>query len=144
MDRKIYAIIVAGGTGTRMNARLPKQFLELGGTPILMRSIEQFVRACPDVHLVVVLPKDHIAYWEEYCLRMNCPYTQQIVEGGITRFHSVKNALRKVPDGAVVAVHDAVRPLVTVELISRLVEAMGQARAVIPVVPVVRVVILFH
>lgn len=135
MNSKFYAIIVAGGSGTRMGSRTPKQFLELGGKAILQRSIEKFIAAIPDVHIVTVLPKDYIGSWKNYCLNNGFPYPQVIVEGGITRFHSVKNALEKIPDGAVVAVHDGVRPLVTVDLIRALAQKIETERAVIPVVP---------
>lgn len=135
MMSKFYAIIVAGGSGTRMGTSTPKQFLELGGRAILQRSIEKFVSAVPDVHIVTVLPKDHIKTWKEYCLKVGFPVAQLIVEGGITRFHSVKNALERIPDEAVVAVHDGVRPLVTVDLIRSMYRMMETERAVVPVVP---------
>ena len=109
MERKIYVIIVAGGSGSRMGTSLPKQFLELGGKPILRLSIEVILEACPQARIITVLPDGHIRYWEDYCLKANFHVPQMIVQGGITRFHSVKNALAKVPEGALVAVHDAVR-----------------------------------
>ena len=135
MSSKFYAIIVAGGSGTRMGSSTPKQFLELGGRAILQRSIEKFISAVPDVRIVTVLPKDYIKTWKEYCLKVGFSFTQMIVEGGITRFHSVKNALEKIPEGAIVAVHDGVRPLVTEELIRSMLMMMESERAVIPVVP---------
>ncbi len=137
MGRKIYIIIVAGGSGSRMGASLPKQFLELDGVPILQRTIEKFVSAVPEAKIITVLPKSHIGTWKDMCIAnaLDCP--QVIVEGGITRFHSVQNALKKVPDGAIVMVHDGVRPLVSVGLIRSLVEKMQTERALVPVVPVV-------
>lgn len=137
MGRKIYIIIVAGGSGSRMGASLPKQFLELDGVPILQRTIEKFVSAVPEAKIITVLPKSHIGTWKDMCIAnaLDCP--QVIVEGGITRFHSVQNALKKVPDGAIVMVHDGVRPLVSVGLIKSLVEKMQTERALVPVVPVV-------
>lgn len=137
MGRKIYIIIVAGGSGSRMGASLPKQFLELDGVPILQRTIEKFVFAVPEAKIITVLPKSHIGTWKDMCIAnaLDCP--QVIVEGGITRFHSVQNALKKVPDGAIVMVHDGVRPLVSVGLIRSLVEKMQTERALVPVVPVV-------
>ena len=118
-----------------MGASVPKQFLELEGKPILRLTIERFLEAEPDVHVITVLPQAHIAWWRQYCVAagFNCP--QRLVEGGFTRFHSVKNALEHVPDGAIVAVHDAVRPLVSVALLRRLFAAASDAPAVIPVVP---------
>ena len=134
-DRKKYVVIMAAGHGTRMGAAVPKQFLELEGKPVLQLTIEKFVYACPDITVITVLPKEYIGYWKEYCARANCFYPQILVEGGITRFHSVRNALKKVPDGAVVAIQDGVRPLVSQELISSMFERMSSCRALIPVLP---------
>ncbi len=136
MERKIFAIIVAGGSGTRMGTSVPKQFLELDGRPILRHTIEKFITAIPTVHIVTVLPHEHIEFWRGYCAsnNFNCP--QMIVEGGFTRFHSVKSALSKIPDDAIVAVHDGVRPFVSVELIRRMVEGMEIERNLIPVIQV--------
>lgn len=132
-------IVMAAGSGVRMGADMPKQFLDLGGKPVLRRTIEAFLDACPGIKVITVLPKDHIAYWKEYCLSSEFYCPQTIVAGGITRFHSVRNALAKVPDGAVVAIHDGVRPLLSRELIRSMFERMqgGRCRALIPVVPTV-------
>ena len=137
MDKKIYAVIMAAGSGTRMGSELPKQFLPLGGIPILRRTIERFTRACPQARIVTVLPKDSIPWWKEYCAAhfSHCP--QILVEGGITRFHSVRNALAKIPDGAVAAIQDGVRPLVSEGLIREMLSRMDRVRALIPVVPMV-------
>ncbi|MDO5442146.1 MAG: 2-C-methyl-D-erythritol 4-phosphate cytidylyltransferase [Bacteroidia bacterium] len=126
---------MAAGHGTRMGTALPKQFLELGGRPILQMTIEQFVIACPDIRIITVLPKEYIQGWKNFCIQYNFIYPQILVEGGITRFHSVKNALAKVPDGAVVAIQDGVRPLVSPELIRRMFERMSSCHALIPVLP---------
>ena len=131
-----YLVVVAGGSGTRMGAAMPKQFLQLEGRPILLRTLERFVEAVPDIHIVTVLPKDHIEYWKELCIRYSFTVPQRLVAGGITRFHSVKNALSKVPAGALVAVHDGVRPLVSVALIREMFGRMDRCRALIPVTPV--------
>ena len=135
MERKKYLVVTAGGSGTRMGSDLPKQFLELGGRAVLQRTIEQFLEACPGIKVVTVLPEAHMAWWRQYCRdrNFNCP--QRLVPGGFTRFHSVKNALEYVPDGAIVAVHDAVRPLLSVDLIRTMFERMDTVRALIPVVP---------
>ena len=118
-----------------MGADIPKQFLLLEGKPILRLTIERFMEAVPDLHVITVLPEAHISWWRQYCVKegFNCP--QKLVEGGFTRFHSVKNALAHVPDGALVAVHDAVRPLISVEKIRQLFAAAEDAPAVIPVTP---------
>jgi 2-C-methyl-D-erythritol 4-phosphate cytidylyltransferase len=137
VDKKIYAVIMAAGSGTRMGGEMPKQFLPLGGIPILRRTIERFTRACPDSRIVTVLPKDSIPWWKEYCSAHFSHCTQLLVEGGITRFHSVRNALAKIPDGVVVAVQDGVRPLVSEDLIRRMAARMDEVRALIPVVPMV-------
>ncbi len=136
MERKKYVIFTAGGSGTRMKSAEPKQFLLLDGLPVLHRSILAFVDACPDVKVVTVLPREHISLWEDLCTKYPLNVPQRIVEGGITRFHSVKNALAKVPDGVVVAVHDGVRPLVSGALIKEMFSQMRSCRALIPVLPV--------
>jgi len=137
MKRKTYGIFVAGGSGTRMGSDIPKQFLELDGVPILQRTISRFVDAFPDIHVVTVLPAACMDLWKSLCIRKDFNVPQQLVAGGITRFHSVRNALEKVPDDAVVMIHDGVRPFVTRAMLERLLDAAGPGRAVIPVVPVV-------
>lgn len=137
MDRKIYVIVMAAGSGTRMGADKPKQYLELAGKPILRRTIERFHHTLPDARIVTVLPADGIAYWRQWCMDNDFHVPQILVAGGITRFHSVRNALARVPDGAVVAVHDGVRPLVSSELIISMLERMESCRALIPVTPMV-------
>ncbi len=131
-----YLIAVAGGSGTRMHADVPKQFIEIREKAILQRSIEKFVSACPGIKVVTVLPEAHIPYWKQYCLSRNFSYPQMLVKGGITRFHSVRNALEKIPDGAFVAIHDGVRPLLSEAMIRRMFTEMRDKDALIPVVPV--------
>ena len=104
---------MAAGSGSRMGAELPKQFLEIDGKAILQKTIEVFRDALPGIKVITVLPEAYIDYWKDYCLKRNFICPQVLVKGGITRFHSVKNALERVPEGALVAVHDGVRPLVT-------------------------------
>ena len=136
MERKKFVIVTAGGTGTRMGASVPKQFLELKGKPILRLTIEKFLEAEPGIHVITVLPEAHVATWREYCIKadFNCP--QRLVKGGFTRFHSVKNALEYVPEGALVAVQDGVRPLLSVEKIRTLFAAAENVPALVPVLPV--------
>ena len=81
MDREIYVIMVAGGSGSRMGANIPKQFLELGGRPILRRSIELMTTALPKAKIITVLPQEYIPYWEDYCLRSNFSVPQMVVKG---------------------------------------------------------------
>lgn len=131
-----YFIFACGGSGTRMGASVPKQFLRIGGKTILQISIERVLEAVPDAHVVLALPGQYREFWLEECEKSNLYIRQSIVDGGITRFHSVKNALEKVPDDAIVAVHDAVRPFAGVQLIRDLFARAENADAVIPVVPV--------
>lgn len=135
MERNIYVVMMAGGSGLRMGADKPKQFIALGNKPILKCTIEKFIKACPGIKVITVLPKDYLQVWKDYCISSGFIYPQALVEGGITRFHSVKNALAKVPDGAIVAIHDGVRPLLSTSLIKTLIAQMKTARAVIPIVP---------
>ncbi|MCQ2118445.1 MAG: 2-C-methyl-D-erythritol 4-phosphate cytidylyltransferase [Bacteroidales bacterium] len=130
-------VVMAAGSGTRMGASVPKQFLDLGGKPVLRRTIEVFLEASPDIKVVTVLPKEHMSWWRDYCLAddFNCPQT--LVNGGITRFHSVRNALENVPSGTVVAIHDGVRPLLSPDMVAGMFRQMEEkgCRALIPVVP---------
>ena len=137
MERRRYVIVMAAGSGTRMGGSLPKQFLEIGGKAILQKTIEVFLEACPGISVVTVLNSDYIQYWRDYCLKHNFTCPQTIVAGGFTRFHSVRNALEKIPEGAVVAVHDGVRPLVTPSLVREMFENVAELPALIPVVPCV-------
>lgn len=137
MGKRRYVIIMAAGSGTRMGGPLPKQFLELGGKAVLQHTIETFLEACPGISVVTVLNADYIEYWRNYCLRRNFTCPQITVAGGITRFHSVRNALEKIPDGALVAVHDGVRPLVSPSLVAEMFEKAADVPALIPVVPCV-------
>ena len=148
-ERPLYCIFVAGGSGTRMSRALaesgdgmdvptvPKQFLELEGIPILQRTISVFKEAVPGLKVITVLPLQHIETWRRMCLERDFTCTQTIVAGGLTRFHSVRNALAKVPDGAIVAIHDGVRPLISGGLVRRMFDAMESERALIPVTKVV-------
>ena len=135
---KTIAIIVAGGSGTRFGAQLPKQFLELGGKPILMRTIEAFEENRDgSFDVIVTLPADQMALWHELCEKHAFDVLHHVVAGGETRWHSVKNALDSIGDIAdvdVIAVHDGVRPLVTTDLIGRVLEAARRDGAAIPVV----------
>lgn len=137
MDRKKYIVIMAAGSGTRMGAQVPKQFIEIDGKAILQRTIEVFLEACPGISVVTVLPESFIPYWKNYCILHNFICPQVIVKGGITRFHSVRNALERVPEGAVVGIHDGVRPLVTPALVADMFAQAEYVQALVPVVPCV-------
>ena len=136
VERKKYLIVTAGGMGTRMGAPVPKQFLELDGKPILRLTLERFLEAEPDLHVITVLPQEHMAAWRHYCQKANFSCPQRLVSGGFTRFHSVKNALEHVPDGVLVAVQDGVRPLLSIGKIRELFAAAQKVPALVPVLPV--------
>jgi 2-C-methyl-D-erythritol 4-phosphate cytidylyltransferase len=130
-----FAIIVAGGSGSRMNVSIPKQFLLLQGKPLLMYSIEAFNQACPGISLLVVLPSGQFSTWKHLCDQHAFVLPHQLVEGGETRFHSVKNALACIGDEGLVAIHDGARPLISESLIRTVFLAAGQLGNCIPVIP---------
>ena len=155
-----YVIIVAGGKGLRMGSDIPKQFLPIGGRPVLMRTIERFREYSEDLQIILVLPKTQHDYWRQLCNEYRFPaplsspegdtkvspreglegaMSYYIADGGETRFHSVQHGLALIPDDAegVVGVHDGVRPFVSVDVIRRCYETARTAKAVIPVTPVV-------
>ena len=140
MDR--YAILVAGGKGLRMGSDIPKQFLPLRGRPVLMHTIDVFRRTYPDIHIILVLPREQQDYWRQLCGQQAYDVEVCVADGGETRFHSVRNGLSLIPDDArgVVGVHDGVRPFVSPEAIRRCFEAAEEFGAVVPVVPVVETV----
>lgn len=112
-------IIAGGGTGTRMGGDMPKQFLDLGGRPVVMRSMDAFYRWDPGVDMILVLPGDAIDYWKKLCIRHSFVPDHRVCAGGRTRFHSVRNALALVGGDPLVGIHDAVRPLVSIGTIAR-------------------------
>ena len=143
-----YVIIVAGGKGLRMGSDIPKQFLPVGGRPVLMRTIERFRAYSADLRIILVLPKAQQDYWRQLCQEYHFPLPQQegdrggayqLADGGETRFHSVQHGLALIPDDAqgVVGVHDGVRPFPSVEVIARCYETARTQKAVVPIVPVV-------
>ncbi|MBL0331005.1 MAG: 2-C-methyl-D-erythritol 4-phosphate cytidylyltransferase [Bacteroidetes bacterium] len=132
---KKYVIIVAGGTGSRMNNAVPKQFIELHGKPVLMHTIEKFTTTFPDITVIVVLAKALNDDWKALCVKHNFTIPHQLIDGGETRYHSVKNGLSLVPDACVVGIHDAARPLVSQQTIRSTFEAAevrGNASPAIP------------
>lgn len=137
-----YIIIVAGGKGLRMGSDIPKQFLPIGGKPILMRTLERFRDYSEKLQIILVLPIAQQDYWRQLCEQYHFEVTYQLANGGQTRFHSVQNGLALIPDDVegVVGVHDGVRPFPSVEVIRNCYEAARTAKAVIPVIPVVETV----
>ena len=138
-----YAIIVAGGKGTRMGSDIPKQFLPVNGLPVLMQTIKRFKECGDGLEIILVLPKEQHEYWYELCKKHRFTSTYTVAEGGETRFHSVKNGLAMIPDDAegIVGVHDGVRPFPSVEVIRNCYETARTAKAVVPVIPVVETLI---
>ena len=131
---KTGVIIVAGGSGRRMGGPLPKQFMMLGNEPILARTINTVHEALPAAQIVVVLPEAHMEMWRNLAARFDVA-AHDIAAGGAERFHSVSNGLAALDDGVgCIAVHDAVRPLLTKKLIVRLVLEAERCDAVIPVI----------
>ena len=137
-----YIIIVAGGKGLRMGSDIPKQFLPIGGKPVLMRTLERFREFSDDIQIILVLPEAQQEYWHQLCDEYHFDVEYTLANGGQTRFHSVQNGLAKVPDDAqgVVGVHDGVRPFPSIEVIKNCYETARTAKAVIPVIPVVETV----
>ena len=130
---KEYALIVAGGTGSRMQSNIPKQFMLLDGRPVLIQTIEAFLHYSKNIDIILVLPELAINEWKTLCDKFNFSIPIQIAKGGKTRFLSVKNGLKLIEnDDSLVAIHDGVRPLVRKEIIGasfRLAEIHGAAVA---------------
>ena len=135
-----HIIIVAGGKGLRMGGEIPKQFLPIGGKPVLMRTIEAFHLYDNTIHVVLVLPVSQQAYWRELCKKYSFELPHEVADGGETRFHSVMNGLALVEGEGLVGVHDGVRPFVSQEVITRCYAEAVTKKAVIPVIGVVETV----
>ena len=137
-----YIIVVAGGKGLRMGSDIPKQFLPIGGKPVLMRTLERFREYSDDLQIILVLPEAQQEYWQELCKKYDFKVEYLLANGGQTRFHSVQNGLALMPDDAegVVGVHDGVRPFPSIEVIRNCYETACEKKAVIPVIPVVETV----
>lgn len=133
-----YIIIVAGGKGLRMGGEIPKQFMEIGGEPVLMHTIKRFREYSETLNIILVLPHDQQEYWHMLCEQHHFNVAHQVVDGGETRFDSSKNGLNAIPDDeeGVVGIHDGVRPFVSVDVIDRCFETARDEYACIPVLPV--------
>ncbi|MBR5034056.1 MAG: 2-C-methyl-D-erythritol 4-phosphate cytidylyltransferase [Bacteroidales bacterium] len=134
-------MIVAAGSGTRMGGDTPKQFISVGGKPLLRHTIEKFLSLSFPVGIIVVVNQEKKEYWKKYCQDYDFMDRYAIPSGGITRFHSVQNALQYLPDDSVVAVHDGVRPFVTKEFLEEMFrqgEELGNAIPAIAPVETVR------
>jgi 2-C-methyl-D-erythritol 4-phosphate cytidylyltransferase len=142
MNQKEYALIVAGGKGTRIKSDLPKQFLRLNGKPILLYTLEAFFKYSEQISTVLVLPEDDFDTWKSICQEFNFKKPIILQKGGDTRFQSVKNGLDKLEGEGLVAIHDGVRPLVNTDLIRasfRLAAVYGSAVAAVPLKESIRV-----
>lgn len=128
-------IIVAGGMGKRMQTPIPKQFLMLSGKPVIFHTIEKFLRFDASVKLIIALPEESLPIWENLCRQMGFTAPIHIARGGETRFHSVLSALAFAGNNELIAIHDAVRPLVSIETIKRTFETAKNSGAAIPVLP---------
>src|ERR1700677_3134780 len=127
---KRYALIMAGGKGIRMNSPVPKQFLKLDGKPVILHSINKFLDTDPNIDLILVLPQEYLKLWEALCAEYMFHNPIRIAYSGESRFHSVKNGLELVTEPSVVAIHDAVRPLVsskTIQATYKAAEMYGNA-----------------
>ena len=134
---KKHILIVAGGKGLRMGSETPKQFLPVGGRPVLMRTIERFHQYDPQMGIVLVLPKEQQEYWKALCKEYAFSLPHLIADGGATRFHSVKNGLRAIPeDDGLTGVHDGVRPFVSLDVIRRCYQEAATRQAVVPVIAI--------
>lgn len=135
-----YVVIVAGGRGRRMGNEMPKQFMEVGRCPVLMLTIDRFVRYNPSIEIILVLPEDQIPVWRHLCQTHNFRVDHLVVSGGETRYFSVENGLKQIGEEGLVAIHDGVRPFVSHETIDRCFNAAQKYGAAVPVVEVVETI----
>lgn len=135
-DLKKYAIIVAGGKGERMQNSQPKQFINIGGKPLLMHTLMAFSRYDTNLEIILVLPDGQLKNWGQICKKYHFNVRHQLIAGGPERFHSVKSGLKLVEREGIVAVHDGVRPFLTLDLIKKSYEAAAKYGAAIPCIAV--------
>ena len=136
MSTPFYAIIVAGGSGSRMQTSRPKQFITIGGLPVLMHTVRRFYDFSPDVSLILVLPEKDILTWQNLCKEYSFNLPVIIVLGGATRFHSVQNGLSAIlGNDGIVAIHDGVRPFVSQETIRKSFEVAKKKGSAVAVTP---------
>ena len=133
---KKFALIVAGGSGSRMKGSIPKQFIELEGRPVLMHTFDVFNNYDSKIEFILVLPQNQVEYWEELCKEHLFLLKHKLVFGGETRFHSVKNGLNLIEEEGIVFIHDGVRPLVSVQTIQNCFKSAVEKGNALPVVSV--------
>jgi len=131
---KLCALIVAGGTGERMKSEIPKQFIEIAGKPILMHTINKFREFYNSIDIIVVLPENQLRFWSDLQKKYSFSVPHTLVKGGESRFYSVKNGLEFIDEPGLVAIHDGVRPFVSIETIKRCFEAAEKLGNAIPVI----------
>jgi 2-C-methyl-D-erythritol 4-phosphate cytidylyltransferase len=130
----LYVVIVAGGSGKRMGAEVPKQFLELAGRPVLMHTIERFKSFSNSIEIITVLPENQLRYWIDLQKKHSFSILHTLVRGGSNRFNSVKNGLKFVNSPGLVAIHDGVRPFVNIDTIKRCFETAERLGNAIPAI----------
>ena len=132
---KKFALIVAGGSGNRMNSSVSKQFLEIEGKPVLMYTFEAFARYDSEIEFVLVLPEDQAGFWEALCEKHHFTYKYKLAFGGKNRFQSVQNGLNLIDGEGIVFIHDGVRPLVSMQTIQNCYDTTIMQGNALPVVP---------
>ena len=130
MDKIV--LIVAGGSGTRMNSGIPKQFMLLQNRPVLMHTLNVFHHYNRDMELILALPESQVERWNELCKTHDFRLRHQVVPGGETRFHTVKKNIAGLPDSSLVAIHDGVRPLVSLDTIDRCFQTAAEFGNAVP------------
>ena len=130
----LYVVIVAGGSGKRMGAEIPKQFLELAGRPVLMHAIERFKSYNQEIENITVLPENQLRFWIELQKKHSFSILHTLVKGGSNRFYSVRNGLKFVNSPGLVAIHDGVRPFVSLDTIRRCFDTAEKLGNAIPAI----------
>lgn len=133
---KKFALIMAGGSGTRMKTEIPKQFIEILGLPVIMHTILRFEQFDPEIQIILVLPENQFDLWAELCKKHNFTRIFKQAKGGETRFNSVKNGLKMIDEEGIVFIHDAVRPLVSVQTLQNCIDTTIRKGNALPVIPV--------
>lgn len=133
---KKFALIVAGGSGSRMNNTIAKQFIEINERPVLMHTFDVFFNFDPKLKFILVLPKDQVKHWKSLCKKHCFKLKHKIAFGGETRFHSVKNGLDLISEDGIVFIHDGVRPLVSAKTLQNCFETAAEKGNALPVIPV--------
>jgi 2-C-methyl-D-erythritol 4-phosphate cytidylyltransferase len=133
---KKFALIVAGGSGSRMNNNIPKQFIEINSRPLLMHTFDTFFKYDPNLEFILVLPQEHIKLWNSLCNQHQFNFNHKIAFGGKTRFQSVKSGLDMISEEGIVFIHDGVRPLVSIQTLNNCFETAVEKGNALPVIPV--------